>query len=129
MNPQTASAQNTLRARIYAGIIDGCMILAPFAVWRYMANEHISGLKLFFLLALFAYHIVFQSGARAATPGKRLFGLKVRHISGRALTFWELFARSFALAIFIPTFVAALSIVASRTQRGLHDKLAESVVE
>lgn len=94
MNTFTISAQSILNRRLAAAFVDFSIVAAPFVVWRVTDDVRFSELKLFVMLCLFLYWMVFQSDAKAATPGKRLFGLKVQHISGRSLTFWEHFGRA-----------------------------------
>jgi len=67
------------------------------------------------------YFIAFEAGRRAATPGKRMVGIRVASRSGAGLTIDQVIARNLMLEIevFLP-----LSIVAARGSAGFADTLS-----
>ena len=67
-----------------------------------------------------AYFIVFEAGRRAATPGKRMLGIRVASRSGAGLSVDQVIARNLMreIEIFLP-----LSIILGRSEMGLADTL------
>ncbi|CAN7526948.1 RDD family protein [Mesorhizobium amorphae] len=67
-----------------------------------------------------AYFIAFEAGRRAATPGKRIVGIRVASRSGAGLTIDQVIARNLMreIEIFLP-----LSILAGRGGAGVADTL------
>ncbi|ESX60050.1 RDD family protein [Mesorhizobium sp. M1060] len=68
-----------------------------------------------------AYFIVFEAGRRAATPGKRMLGIRVASRSGAGLSVDQVIARNLMreIEIFLP-----LSIILGRSEMGLADTLS-----
>jgi uncharacterized RDD family membrane protein YckC len=66
------------------------------------------------------YFIAFEAGRRAATPGKRIVGIRVASRSGAGLTIDQVIARNLMreIEIFLP-----LSIIAARGGAGVADTL------
>lgn len=80
------------------------------------------------ILVSFSYY-TFLHGTKGQTLGKRIFGLKVVHISGRSLGLSQAFVR------WIGYFLCALSlsigffwIAFDKNKRGWHDRIANSFV-
>jgi uncharacterized RDD family membrane protein YckC len=67
------------------------------------------------------YFIAFEAGRRAATPGKRMVGIRVASRSGAGLTIDQVIARNLMreIEVFLP-----LSIVAARGSAGFADTLS-----
>lgn len=87
------------------------ILLAAALLVGFVAAPYLAGLWLlgFFFLRLF-YFIVFEIGARAATPGKRILGLRVTTRDGSPLSGDAIFVRNAMreLEVFLPlTFFAA----------------------
>ncbi|TDC09277.1 RDD family protein [Streptomyces sp. 8K308] len=72
-------------------------------------------------LLVFLVMSVLTVGTLGRTPGKRLLGLRVVHVSGGRLTFPRAALRSALLVLAIP------ALVWDRDTRGLHDKLTDAV--
>ncbi|TDC73811.1 RDD family protein [Streptomyces hainanensis] len=72
-------------------------------------------------LPVFVVMSVLLVGTLGRTPGKRLLGLRVVHVSGGRLSFPRAVVRTVLLALAIP------ALVWDRDTRGLHDKLADAV--
>ncbi|MGX9144061.1 RDD family protein [Mesorhizobium sp. 128a] len=68
-----------------------------------------------------AYFIAFEAGRRAATPGKRMLGIRVASRSGAGLSVDQVIARNLMreIEIFLP-----LSIILGRSEMGLADTLS-----
>ncbi|QKC84411.1 RDD family protein [Mesorhizobium sp. NZP2077] len=68
-----------------------------------------------------AYFIAFEAGRRAATPGKRIVGVRVASRSGAGLTIDQVIARNLMreIEVFLP-----LSIIAGRGGAGVADTLS-----
>lgn len=87
-------------------------------------------LMTFFLM--FFYYIVFESGKRGATPGKRAMGLRVVDTSGAPISFGQAFIRNMlrfadGMPLFSYGFGLLSSLLTKRFQR-LGDLLANTVV-
>jgi uncharacterized RDD family membrane protein YckC len=67
------------------------------------------------------YFIAFEAGRRAATPGKRIIGIRVASRSGAGLTIDQVIARNLMreIEVFLP-----LSIIAGRGGAGIADTLS-----
>lgn len=67
------------------------------------------------------YFIAFEAGRRAATPGKRMVGIRVASRSGAGLTIDQVIARNLMreIEVFLP-----LSIIAARGSAGVADTLS-----
>lgn len=72
-------------------------------------------------LAVFTLMSVLTVGTIGMTPGKRLLGLRVVHLSGQRLSFPRAALRSLLLSLAIP------ALVWDRDGRGLHDRAAGAV--
>ncbi|GAB2897586.1 RDD family protein [Streptomyces mayteni] len=72
-------------------------------------------------LPVFVVMSILLVGTLGRTPGKRLLGLRVVHVSGGRLSFPRAALRTVLLALAIP------ALVWDRDTRGLHDKLAHAV--
>lgn len=72
-------------------------------------------------LLVFTAMAVATVGTLGFTPGKRLLGLRVVHVSGGRLTFPRAVLRTVLLALAVP------ALVWDRDGRGLHDRFAGSV--
>ena len=61
---------------------------------------------MFFFLARYAYFMIYELGARGATPGKRILGIRVAARDGGKLTADMVIARNLVrdVEVFIPTF-------------------------
>lgn len=64
---------------------------------------------------------VLTVGTVGMTPGKRLFGVRVVHLSGRRLSFPRAVLRTLLLALAIPP------LVWDRDTRGLHDRFSGAI--
>ena len=76
---------------------------------------------IFIFLLRNVYFIAFEAGRRAATPGKRMVGIRVASRSGAGLTLDQVIARNLMreIEIFLP-----LSILAARGGAGVADTLS-----
>ena len=76
---------------------------------------------IFIFLLRNAYFIAFEAGRRAATPGKRIVGVRVASRSGAGLTIDQVIARNLMreIEVFLP-----LSIIAARGGAGVADTLS-----
>lgn len=76
---------------------------------------------IFIFLLRNAYFIAFEAGRRAATPGKRIVGVRVASRSGAGLTIDQVIARNLMreIEVFLP-----LSIIAGRGGAGVADTLS-----
>ncbi|BCG81053.1 RDD family protein [Mesorhizobium sp. 113-3-3] len=76
---------------------------------------------IFIFLLRNVYFIAFEAGRRAATPGKRIVGVRVASRSGAGLTLDQVIARNLMreIEVFLP-----LSIVAARGGAGVADTLS-----
>jgi uncharacterized RDD family membrane protein YckC len=76
---------------------------------------------IFIFLLRNVYFIAFEAGRRAATPGKRMVGIRVASRSGAGLTLDQVIARNLMreIEIFLP-----LSILATRGGAGVADTLS-----
>jgi hypothetical protein len=76
-----------------------------------------------------AYFTFFTAGRRAATPGKRLLGLRVLKIDGQPLTVWESFERFGGYFISVGTFgLGLLDLWRDPNSRVAHDRVSNTVV-
>ena len=76
----------------------------------------------------FAYFILFNV-LRGATPGKRMFGLRIVGIDGSPLKVGQAFGRQFGYWLsFLPAFMGFLMILMTPEKRALHDLLAGTKV-
>lgn len=75
----------------------------------------------FIFLLRNVYFIAFEAGRRAATPGKRMVGIRVASRSGAGLTLDQVIARNLMreIEVFLP-----LSILAARGSAGVADTLS-----
>ncbi|OBQ58594.1 RDD family protein [Mesorhizobium erdmanii] len=76
---------------------------------------------IFIFLLRNVYFIAFEAGRRAATPGKRIVGVRVASRSGAGLTIDQVIARNLMreIEVFLP-----LSIIAARGGTGVADTLS-----
>ncbi|PBB28256.1 RDD family protein [Mesorhizobium sp. WSM4312] len=76
---------------------------------------------IFIFLLRNVYFITFEAGRRAATPGKRIVGVRVASRSGAGLTIDQVIARNLMreIEVFLP-----LSIIAARGGAGVADTLS-----
>ncbi|TPK66564.1 RDD family protein [Mesorhizobium sp. B2-4-19] len=76
---------------------------------------------IFIFLLRNVYFIAFEAGRRAATPGKRIVGVRVASRSGAGLTIDQVIARNLVreIEVFLP-----LSIIAARGGAGIADTLS-----
>jgi uncharacterized RDD family membrane protein YckC len=76
---------------------------------------------IFIFLLRNAYFIAFEAGRRAATPGKRIVGVRVASRSGAGLSIDQVIARNLMreIEVFLP-----LSIIAARGGAGVADTLS-----
>ena len=76
---------------------------------------------IFMFLLRNVYFIAFEAGRRAATPGKRIVGVRVASRSGAGLTIDQVIARNLMreIEVFLP-----LSIIAARGGAGVADTLS-----
>ncbi|ESX17420.1 RDD family protein [Mesorhizobium sp. LSJC264A00] len=119
--------------RAAAFLLDFVIIVVTAIVISIVALFGLAGLKgegaqplfiVWIILIFFlrnAYFIVFEAGRRAATPGKRMLGIRVASRSGAGLSIDQVIARNLMreIEIFLP-----LSIILGRSQMGLADTLS-----
>ncbi|MES0139152.1 RDD family protein [Mesorhizobium sp. M0016] len=119
--------------RAAAFLLDFVIIIVTAIVISIVALFGLAGLKgegaqplfiVWIILIFFlrnAYFIVFEAGRRAATPGKRMLGIRVASRSGAGLSIDQVIARNLMreIEIFLP-----LSIILGRSQMGLADTLS-----
>ncbi|WP_421913552.1 RDD family protein [Mesorhizobium sp.] len=104
-----------------AGII--ITIVAIFGL-RGLGRDQLQPLFVVWIILVFllrnAYFLVFEAGRRAATPGKRILGIRVASRSGAGLSVDQIIARNLMreIEVFLP-----LSILAGRGGAGLADTL------
>lgn len=98
-------------------IVVGTIVLVTIALG--VASSRVGGptqelMEIVWLLGLFllrnAYFLTFEMSARAATPGKRVMGLRVASRNGGRLTFEAIFARNALreLELFLPLTLLAI---------------------
>jgi uncharacterized RDD family membrane protein YckC len=98
-------------------IVVGTIVLVTIALG--IASSRVGGptqelMEIVWLLGLFllrnAYFLTFEMSARAATPGKRVMGLRVASRNGGRLTFEAIFARNALreLELFLPLTLLAI---------------------
>jgi uncharacterized RDD family membrane protein YckC len=104
-----------------AGIV--VTIVAIFGL-RGLGRDELQPLFVVWIILIFllrnAYFIVFEAGRRAATPGKRILGIRVASRNGAGLSVDQVIARNLMreIEVFLP-----LSILAGRSGAGLADTL------
>jgi uncharacterized RDD family membrane protein YckC len=82
------------------------------------------------LLTPFAYFVWFTGGRRAATPGMRLFDLKLVRWDGGSPDYVQAGVRAALFAVTVPTtsFLVLIVMVLNERRRALHDILSGTVV-
>jgi uncharacterized RDD family membrane protein YckC len=115
-----------------AALLIDVLILLPFSLFfGYIENQ--PGLFWLGFIASIAmgwlYFSLFESGYWQATPGKRLFGIKVTNLQGEKIGFGRATARCFAR--FFSSFILCIGyLMVAFTQRkqALHDMICETLV-
>lgn len=75
------------------------------------------------------YFAGFESSERQATPGKRVFGLKVTDLSGRRISFGRAVGRRFATILSMLTLGVGYAMAGfTRRRQALHDMVAGTLV-
>lgn len=122
-------------------LVLGVVGTIPLAVTGVMLDSQalaytLTGLWVLALLLLVPalYNAGFQCRGAMATPGKRLAGIRLCRPDGRALGFWRIVARHFALLAFVVVtcgiglLVSALMVAFTERRQGLHDMVCDAVV-
>ena len=122
--------------RLWAYVIDALILLPLWVIEKgfgLLANQSMAlALSSEFLISTVAwwlYEAFFLSGNWQATPGKRLFELRVESIRGDRLTFARASGRYFAK--YISSFalgIGFLMVGVTARKQGLHDKIFGTVV-
>ncbi|WP_287323300.1 RDD family protein [Mesorhizobium sp.] len=100
-------------------------IVAIFGVTGF-GTDKLQPLFIVWIIAIFflrnVYFIAFEAGRRAATPGKRIIGIRVASRSGAGLSVDQVIARNLMreIEVFLP-----LSIIAGRSGMGVADTLRQ----
>ena len=143
--PEPAMAYASFRNRILAHLVDQIILILPAIITSYIAYRILSGngepfawedrdavskwanLSQFFMLPVqCAYYAYFESSPAQATPGKRVFNIRVCDGEGRRLSplraILRILLKSFTLAL------GFLSIFFTPRRQALHDILVNTVV-
>jgi len=81
------------------------------------------------LLVQAVYEGVFLSGPWAATPGKRLLGLRVLDTAGNKISFWRAVGRFFGKILSsIPLGLGFLMMIFTEKKQTLHDFMCSTIV-
>ncbi|WP_079032115.1 RDD family protein [Streptomyces specialis] len=72
-------------------------------------------------LLVFTVMVALTVGTVGMTPGKRIFGIRVVHLSGRRLSFPRAVLRTLLIALLLPP------LIWDRDSRGLHDRFSGAV--
>ncbi len=120
----------------FLDVISGTGVIALIAAGIYLTwygEEATKWIQLLFIgLVLplnFLYHVAFECSSTAATPGKRLFGLKVRTTAGDKPSFLAVAKRHLSKTVSIFALIyPVLHLFTARRYQLLHDRVAGSVV-
>jgi uncharacterized RDD family membrane protein YckC len=119
----------TLGSRLAARLADLLILFVPtYVVVAFVTEGGVWGTLLLSLLEMIVYDAVLTAKT-GATPGKRMFRVKVVRVGTGAAPGWTV-ALLRALAIGVPSWLvtAVVVLLDERTHRGQHDRLAGTVV-
>jgi uncharacterized RDD family membrane protein YckC len=130
--------EGVLWRRVLAYMID-LLLIAVLAVGVWMAfavlwllSFGLLGPLLWFLFGLLplAYHTLFLSGRRSATPGMRCFDLELRSVTGERPSFLQALIQTALFYATVSMTCSLILIVAlfNRRRRTVHDFLAGTVM-
>ena len=134
--PELDVAYAGLGIRTLATLIDlvimACLMLIP-EIFFYSFNFNDIGYNSFrFLMAMLiwiVYHVAFDSTASQATPGKKLFKLKIIDLNGNKMSIVRALFRSLAVFISIaPIGLGIWYITTDPKKQGWHDLISGSYV-
>lgn len=134
--PELDVAYAGLGIRTLATFIDvvimSCLMLVP-EIFFFSFNFNDIGYNSYrFLLAILVwivYHVAFDSNASQATPGKRLFKLKIIDLNGNKMSIARALFRSLAVFIsIVPIGLGIWYISTDPKKQGWHDLISGSYV-
>jgi uncharacterized RDD family membrane protein YckC len=116
--------------RFFAFLIDGVILLIPFAICFGIAGQSNTSLGFFLSWIVgFAYFAYLESSTRRATFGKQAMGVIVTKMDGSQLTFQEASIRYIAkLLSAVILYIGFIMIGFTEKKQGLHDMIAHTIV-
>jgi uncharacterized RDD family membrane protein YckC len=119
--------------RFFAYLLDGLIIQAAFLIFYAIPEPVFSAIGPYLPLAMFLataiYHIYFWAYQAGATPGKKLFGLKVVLDSEFELTLKDAVLRYVGYIVSaIPLYLGFFWIIHNKENKGWHDIIAKTKV-
>ncbi len=116
--------------RFTAAVIDGLILLIPFAICAAIAGTNNIPIVYFLIWILgFAYFAYFESSPKKATFGKEALGLIVTNMDGSQLTFKQASIRYIGkLLSLIIIYMGFIMIGFTEKKQGLHDMIAKTLV-
>ena len=119
---------------ILAGLI-GALIMLLLWLLSWLGTSMVSSIVFLILVACWSvgfvtfYFVWLESSRWQATPGKKIFGLKVTDINGQRISFGRSFWRNFGMiaSTFI-FYIGYLMCIWTKKKQCLHDKMAECLV-
>jgi len=116
--------------RLTAAIIDGFILLIPFAICAWLAGENHRFLAMFSMWTIgLCYFAILESSPRRATYGKETLGLIVTTMDGSRLTLKQASIRYIGkLASAVILYLGFIMIGFTKKKQGLHDIIANTLV-
>ena len=114
--------------RVAAYMVDSLVLLAPGVLVAIVLQDQ-AGAALVQLVLWWLYKAGLESGARQATLGKRVFGIKVTDLRGERISFLRATARYFGL--FVSAFLLGIGLLLAgftARKQALHDMIAGTLV-
>ena len=99
----------------------------PLGGADHLRNNH--AFSICVLIGFVLYYTLFESSGMQATPGKRLFSLKVTNLQGERIHFGQALGRLFGHIVSFLTFGVGFAMaVFTERRQSLHDKMAGTLV-
>jgi uncharacterized RDD family membrane protein YckC len=116
--------------RFWAALIDSICLLPVYFLQAILDGMDFYGYSFMFTLILCcSYYAFFESSIWQATPGKKLFGLKVIDVSGRRISIQKAVGRYFGKLLSSLIFgIGYIMVGITDRKQGLHDKLVDTFV-
>jgi uncharacterized RDD family membrane protein YckC len=119
----------TLGSRLAARLVDHAILFVPsYFVLSFVYGGSGWGIVLLLVLEMVVYDALLTANT-GATPGNRILRIRVvRADTGAAPGWLRSLLRAVVFGVFGPLIVAVVALSDERTHRGLHDRLAGTVV-
>ncbi|MET0234689.1 MAG: RDD family protein [Kibdelosporangium sp.] len=119
----------TFGSRLAARLVDLLILYVPtYVVLSFVFETGALAIALICLLEMVVYDTLLTANT-GATPGKRMARIRiVRHDTGAPAGWGKSFLRSVVIGVFTWLIMAIVALADERTHRGLHDRLAGTVV-